>query len=775
MEETKQALIDLLGGLGAASRFCASGALSPVLPGLSVEGVGEIGLPVAAQQARLLIEQAEQAPYGRGEETIVDTDVRRVWQIGPERLRIANPTWESLLADIVESIKQRFGIARAVSPRLYKLLCYEEGSFFAPHKDSEKEAGMFATLVICLPSQHSGGALVVRHDGMEERIEFDEAAGGYQIQYAAFYADCEHEVEPVTSGHRICLVYNLSMKASRRALEAPRHRDEVDRAAGLLTALFEDEEEAFEQIVVPLAHEYSQESLRPELLKGVDRSAFEVMARAARSADCQLHLALLEFYQSGAPEYDGWFEGRRRGRYGYEYDEPDYSTADIEELFEERWALVHWVDLEGRVRDFGEMDLEPEDILSAPGFELPDRQESFGPTGNDGVTIERWYRTAVLVLWPRWARFRILTHQGQSVGVPLLAEMLEASEHPAADADCRHFAQSIIESWRFSAVRFAERWDSVTAEMLDCLAEIRNLDLARAFIDRVMARDYEADVGPALRALCDGLGWAELEDPLVTFVDVQTEIEKPGDLSALASILDALCAPAESTNVARVSTCSAMAAKLETVIQHWDETDPPDHWGRERNLRREGVLTPLHRALMAIGEEERLETIFERIRGQPARYDLHSVLIPAAREIFATGPATGPGRMLLGHCLRELEARTAEPIPEPTDWARPAAIGCDCQDCEALEAFLRDPDAKVGRFRVNKDRRAHLHRTIEHYGFDSDHVTERKGSPYTLVCTKNRNSYERAKRQFAEDQRLMAELRGLAAEVGSIDLDVPTA
>ena len=29
------------------------------------------------------------------------------------------------------------------------------------------------------------------------------------VQYAAFYADCEHELSPITSGMRLVLVYNL--------------------------------------------------------------------------------------------------------------------------------------------------------------------------------------------------------------------------------------------------------------------------------------------------------------------------------------------------------------------------------------------------------------------------------------------------------------------------------------------------------------------------------------------------------------------------------------
>jgi len=38
---------------------------------------------------------------------------------------------------------------------------------------------------------------------------FDWSGDCQQIQWAAFYSDCEHEVLPVTSGHRITITYNL--------------------------------------------------------------------------------------------------------------------------------------------------------------------------------------------------------------------------------------------------------------------------------------------------------------------------------------------------------------------------------------------------------------------------------------------------------------------------------------------------------------------------------------------------------------------------------------
>jgi hypothetical protein len=61
-----------------------------------------------------------------------------------------------------------------------------------------------------------------------------------------------------------------------------------------------------------------------------------------------------------------------------------------------------------------------------------------------------------------------------------------------------------------------------------------------------------------------------------------------------------------------------------------------------------------------------------------------------------------------------------------------------------LELFARDPVRQVHRIRAKKEIRQTLHQTIERLGLDMTHVTERKGSPYTLVLTKTRASYERA-------------------------------
>lgn len=100
---------------------------------------------------------------------------------------------------------------------LLHLLVVSNGRNCKLPKSATPAAGAFATLLVQLPSTFEGGSLVFRSPsdaGVEPRSEkqqrWDMAEGSeYSLQYAAFHQDCEHALEPVTSGHRVLLVYSL--------------------------------------------------------------------------------------------------------------------------------------------------------------------------------------------------------------------------------------------------------------------------------------------------------------------------------------------------------------------------------------------------------------------------------------------------------------------------------------------------------------------------------------------------------------------------------------
>ena len=201
-------LDDILRTVQRPGDFYATGTADMFTPRLEVAGVGPIALPLLPAQAQALLAVAEQAPYGRGEETLVDTTVRRTWQIDAARVQIGGRHWEQTLTDIVARTATGLGVTGAVTADLYKLLVYDTGSFFVSHRDTEKVPGMFATLILVLPSLHTGGTLIVRHRDREVRLELG-CPEPSEVTFAAFYADCVHEVLPITSGYRLALVYNL--------------------------------------------------------------------------------------------------------------------------------------------------------------------------------------------------------------------------------------------------------------------------------------------------------------------------------------------------------------------------------------------------------------------------------------------------------------------------------------------------------------------------------------------------------------------------------------
>ena len=76
----------VLAGVKRTGDFVTHGRVELPMPRIEVEGAGVLSFPVPAAQAATLIQHAARAPFGRGEETILDLSVRKVWQL-PRRPR----------------------------------------------------------------------------------------------------------------------------------------------------------------------------------------------------------------------------------------------------------------------------------------------------------------------------------------------------------------------------------------------------------------------------------------------------------------------------------------------------------------------------------------------------------------------------------------------------------------------------------------------------------------------------------------------------------------
>jgi hypothetical protein len=97
---------------------------------------------------------AEKAPFGRGLATMVDETVRKTWQIDGSKVSFNHPRWPQSLRHLTIKVAEELGCPEPskVTASLHKLLLYDVGGFFKAHKDTEKEPGMFATMVRIVPS-----------------------------------------------------------------------------------------------------------------------------------------------------------------------------------------------------------------------------------------------------------------------------------------------------------------------------------------------------------------------------------------------------------------------------------------------------------------------------------------------------------------------------------------------------------------------------------------------------------------------------------------------
>jgi hypothetical protein len=140
------------------STYATGGHITPnpdglILKSLNVEGVGELRLPISPDDVARLLGVCKQAPYGHGLETILNVDVRRAWQV--DASKVTFPPCPDFVSVTVSKLAKKAvhalgldGASLQLEPHLYKLLLYEPGGHFKVHRDTEKEPGMFATMIL---------------------------------------------------------------------------------------------------------------------------------------------------------------------------------------------------------------------------------------------------------------------------------------------------------------------------------------------------------------------------------------------------------------------------------------------------------------------------------------------------------------------------------------------------------------------------------------------------------------------------------------------------
>lgn len=251
---------------------------------------------------------------------------------------------------------------------------------------TEKSPGMFATIIIVLPSFYTGGQVHVSHS-TSSRIYDLAPSSAFTTSMLTWYTDVMHEVKPITSGYRIALSYNLihmSQGIPRPML--PGMHSAVTFLRKVLRKWakggYDCTENTPQLVAYLLGHQYSEVNLKAGALKGEDAHMVSHLRAVAEEFDIIVCLANLSYTISGiadddGADYYGGYGGWGRSRHG--------ETPSMLEEIGRSLTIGNLVDLNGNALLTGkDIRIEHGSLIPKDPFEDldPDERDYEGYMGN---------------------------------------------------------------------------------------------------------------------------------------------------------------------------------------------------------------------------------------------------------------------------------------------------------------------------------------------------------------------------------------------------------
>lgn len=741
---------------------------------LTVEGVGPVRLPVTPATARKLCAVAQQARHGYKTETRLDRSVRDTWEIPTERVTV-DERWTTALATQLKRIQRELGLPGNCRLRaeLHNLLIYERGQFFAPHRDSEKAQGMVGTLVVILPSRFTGGELVIEH--LDEQVTVRGSAR--QLTFAAFYADCRHEVRPVRSGYRLALTYNIIVEGNTEAV-LPKTLVALNASIRrffeqpTLSRLGGRELSPPDRLVYLLDHEYTPHALAWHRLKNADAARAAALRQVARQLDCEIFLALADVHETWSCEDDYDF-GRSRWNRSYDEDEEqeDESESDrsceLTDLIDSDLALRHWVAPEDSTSRApkGQIGVATDELCyTTPSQDFePFETEHESYTGNAGNTVDHWYHRAAVVLWPRARAFVIRAKTEPRWALARITKTLATGHQDEAKA----LTRQLLPCWA-GCVR---QDDKLLEPTLKVAGPMADPEIAAVLLKPFALWNLTARLTSRFAVLLDtyGLDWCRALLKQWRVEDSDRGYELP---EARSKWMTASLASLSKALAARKTPGQTLAAEVLTgqwawLRRQWSDILKMDGSEAERAKALTGLAQPTLALLEGTGLADqttlRRELIDALLEKSGDLLPLHIGLLRVTAERRSPEAMRALGlKRLHEHCVRELKARLRTPPRASDDWSITVALGCSCRLCAKLTRFLRAPNQRQLEWPLAQADRSHVHQTIDIRELPITHTTRRVGRPYTLVLQKTGALFERESTARRAAQETLKWLEGVA-------------
>jgi hypothetical protein len=494
---------------------------------------------------------------------------------------------------------------------------------------------------------------------------------------------------------------------------------------------------------VLLDHQYSERGLRWSQLKGDDADRAEVLRRAAELAGCDVALAQAEVHETREC-YDDAPPRRRRRGWGHD-DEPE-GDLEVGDLLDVTVTITPAAGNPARVTSVVD-EFEIAEVTPTANL-APYDSEYTGFMGNWGNTIDRWYRRAAIVIWPRSRAFA-------------LDELLtEPTTGAKPDTTQRERIDTLLRFWP-TAVRTGDQ-RQLMPRALRLAVLTADPHLAEQLLEPFGVEALTPGDAAELIALGGQHGLEWLQQRLSTWTDQRHAWTPPVPRTTWTATLPDLCTRLRDEPASDIGT--AAARTLTAHISQWLIGAVGDATQLVTPSRRASALdtlaAPTLAVLRAAGIAD-LPIVREHIR-TTLREPGHTLDTLLVKVIETAAPLPADERTTIGidtiatHARDALVASLAQPPRAADDWSiNGLATSTCCEDCATLAAFLADPLARQLTWPLAKPRRQHIHHRLDEAELPVTHTTTRQGSPHKLVLTKTPELHRRdAERRRATERSL---------------------
>ena len=319
------------------------------------------------------------------------------------------------------------------------------------------------------------------------------------------------------------------------------------------------------------------------------------------------------------------------------------------------------------------MKVEEDELLDPEALRGIDPEVEFeGYTGNEGMTLERWYRHAAILLWPTRRHFEVLCDRDGRNAVPELERMVrqwqgsEPGEAAALKSQCIDLARAILTTWSEERYGLPHSEKSKTEGLLETLATLGDPTLIGGFLGDLMVKDVTIEPGKALVAVCETHGWKTFEKELRAVMDATSR----NTMERNVRLLEQICSARPRKKAGWGELCTTLSEALVAAVERADRGPSQDDW-RTRRVDRGEVLAGLARSLILTGGGDLLSRVVAHALAEPKTYPLTSAHMPALATLrpWLAKNAKKPLPALttwLSACREQLESLTAK-APEATE------------------------------------------------------------------------------------------------------------